>query len=106
MVFVQVAGEYFTLMDGIIGLALSPPGPERILYFQPFASNRLFSVPTSVLKAGPNPGDDSELPVSLVGHKSSQAAPLAVDYRDGSLLFSPISETAIAAWTPGSSNHR
>ncbi|XP_039289949.1 protein yellow [Nilaparvata lugens] len=103
----SLGGESFTLMDGIIGLALSPPGsPNRRLYFQPFASDRLFSLPTSALKAGPNPGDDADLPVALVGHKSSQAAGLAVDPRDGSLIFAPISETALAAWTPGSANHR
>lgn len=93
-------------MDGIIGLALSAPIlPHKQLYFQPFASNRIFTVPTSVLKAGPNPNDDGDLPVSLVGHKSSQAAPLAVEPRDGALIFSPISETAIATWIPGSSEH-
>lgn len=57
-------------------------------------------------QAGPYSGDDSELPVTLVGHKSSQAAPLAVDYRDGSLVFAPVSETALAAWLPGSAEHR
>jgi len=102
----QVAGESFTLMDGVIGLALSPVGTAgRRLYFQPFASDRLFSVPTAALKAGPNTGDDSDLPVSLVGHKSSQAAPLAVDPKDGALVFSPVSETALATWIPGSVEH-
>ncbi|XP_001948479.1 protein yellow [Acyrthosiphon pisum] len=102
----SVAGESFTLMDGIIGLALSPFGSVgRRLYFQPFASDRLFSVPTSALKAGPNLGDDADLPVSLVGHKSSQAAPLAVDPKDGALIFSPVSETALATWIPGSVEH-
>ncbi|XP_050540185.1 protein yellow-like [Daktulosphaira vitifoliae] len=102
----NVAGEPFTLMDGIIGLALSPIGSAgRRLYFQPFASDRLFSIPTSALKAGPNLGDDADLPVSLVGHKSSQAAPLTVDPKDGALIFSPVSETAIASWVPGSVEH-
>ncbi|KAL1130528.1 hypothetical protein AAG570_011774 [Ranatra chinensis] len=103
----RVAGESFTLMDGIIGLTLSGAGvhPKR-LFFQPFASDRLLSVETSVLQRGPNPGDDSELPVALVGYKSSQAAGLAVDPRDGAVVFSPVSETAIASWIPGSPNHR
>lgn len=106
LIRLQVAGESFTLMDGIIGLALSPIGTaSRRLYFQPFASDRLFSVPTSALKSGPNLGDDSDLPVSLVGHKSSQAAPLAVDPKDGALIFSPVSETALATWIPGSVEH-
>ncbi|KAK9499782.1 hypothetical protein O3M35_002754 [Rhynocoris fuscipes] len=103
----KVAGESYTLMDGIIGLAISTaPNLERTLYFQAFASNRLFSIPTSVLQSGPNPGDDGELPVTLVGHKSSQAAGLCSDPNDGSLIFSPVSETAVAAWKPGSADHR
>ena len=94
-------------MDGIIGLALSRAGTKpRLLYFQPFASDRLFSIDTSVLQQGPNPGDDADLPVSLVGHKSSQAAGLTVDPKDGSVLFCPVTETAIASWLPGSPNHR
>ncbi|XP_014247785.1 protein yellow-like isoform X2 [Cimex lectularius] len=102
-----LAGESFTLMDGILGMALNPAGSyRRTLFFQPFASDRLFGVPTSALQRGPNPGDDAELPVTLVGHKSSQAAGLAVDIRDGSLVFCPVSETAIAAWQPGSLDHK
>ncbi|KAI5724037.1 hypothetical protein M8J76_014562 [Diaphorina citri] len=103
---ILVAGESFTLMDGIIGLALSPPGTStRRVYFEAFASNRIYTIPVSALRAGPNQGDDADLPVSLLGTKSSQAAPLAVDNRDGSLIFSPVSETAIASWVPGSTEH-
>lgn len=105
---VQVAGEQFTLMDGIIGLALSPAlnaaGMAKVLYYQPFASDRIFAVATSALQTQPK--DDGDLPVALVGHKSSQAAPLAVDPRDGALIFSPVSETAVAAWEPLSNQHR
>ncbi|KAL1452806.1 hypothetical protein WDU94_007001 [Cyamophila willieti] len=102
----NVAGDSFTLMDGIIGLALSPPGTStRRLYFQAFASDRIYTIPVSALRAGPNQGDDADLPVSLLGTKSSQAAPLAVDNRDGSLIFAPISETAVASWVPGSTEH-
>lgn len=102
----NVAGDSFTLMDGIIGLALSPPGTTtRRLYYEPFASDRIFTIPVSALRAGPNNGDDADLPVSLLGHKSSQAAPLAVDNRDGSLIFAPVTETAVASWVPGSTDH-
>nr|XP_018907408.1 PREDICTED: protein yellow-like [Bemisia tabaci] len=100
-------GESFTLMDGIIGMAISPPGSyQKLLYFQAFASDKIYSIPTAALQAGPNTGDDSDLPVTLVGHKSSQAAPLAFDPLEGSLVFSPVAETALAAWVPGSSDHR
>ncbi|BET00511.1 Major royal jelly protein [Nesidiocoris tenuis] len=102
----RVAGESFTLMDGIIGMTLSPSTSYRkTLYVQAFASDRLYSIPVTALQRGPNPGDDGDLPVSLVGHKSSQAAGMATS-ADGSLVFSPVSETAIASWLPGSPNHK
>ncbi|XP_034247949.1 protein yellow-like [Thrips palmi] len=104
----RVAGESFTLMDGLIGLALSPvlnaAGMAKVLYFQPFASDRISAVATAALQTQPK--DDGDLPVALVGTKSSQAAPLAVDPRDGALIFSPVSETAVAAWEPLSNQHR
>jgi len=40
------------------------------------------------------------LDVKLVGKKSSQGIGLAVSPYDGSLIFSPLSETAIASWNP------
>ncbi|GLH04179.1 Yellow-e [Gryllus bimaculatus] len=124
----DVAGERFTLMDGVVGLALSPPQPtppaapfpglqhldagaaapaggDRILYFQPLAADRLFSIPTSALRAGPPP-EGEDLPVTLVGHKSSQSANLAVDQSDGTVYFSPVRETALAAYSPTSHTTR
>ncbi|XP_049854825.1 protein yellow-like [Schistocerca gregaria] len=113
----QVAGESFTLMDGVLGLALSPPQPQpqpqlhplaghgqpasgsRLLYFQPMAETRLFSVPTSALRGGPL-RELEELPVSVVGHKSSQSAVLHVDQRDGAVWISPVTEAAVASWQP------
>lgn len=105
-----MAGESFTLMDGVVGLALSPAAPQpypssRVLYFQPMASNRLFSVPTSALKAGPLP-ELEELPVSIVGTKSSQSAVLTTDQRDGSVWLSPVRETAVASWQPSTDTAR
>ncbi|XP_067005601.2 dopaminechrome tautomerase [Anabrus simplex] len=114
----EVAGETFTLMDGIVGLALSPPAPPphavfgghipqqgRLLYYQPLATDRLFSVATSALKAGPLP-EGAELQVTLVGHKSSQSANLAVDQNDGGIYFCPVKETAIANYQPSTNTNR
>jgi len=56
-------------------------------------------VPTSALQAGPLPFNE-QLPVTLVGRKSSQGLALAVDPRDDTILFSPLTETAIASWQP------
>nr|CAD7260381.1 unnamed protein product [Timema shepardi] len=113
---IEIAGESFTLPDGIVGLALSPtpePSPfnlpqlnkQKVLYFQPLATDRIFSVPTSALKTPPRPDDrENTLPVSLIGYKSSQSAVLAVDPSDGALVFNPLPETALTSWDP-STNH-
>lgn len=63
------------------------------VYFQ-----RLFSVTREVLRAGPI-AINQVLPVKLVGKKSSQGIGLAVA-ADGTLFFSPSSETAVASWNP------
>nr|CAD7451909.1 unnamed protein product [Timema tahoe] len=111
-----IAGESFTLPDGIVGLALSStpePSPfnlphlnkQKVLYFQPLATDRIFSVPTSALKTPPRPDDrENTLPVSLIGYKSSQSAVLAVNPSDGALVFNPLPETALTSWDP-STNH-
>ncbi|XP_063618525.1 protein yellow [Cydia splendana] len=99
----DINGERFTLMDGIVGLAHSPA--QGLLYYQPLATDRLFSVSTAVLAAGP-PAEGTDLPVNLVGRKSSQGLGIAVDPRDDTIIFSPIVETAIAAWNPISNSHR
>ncbi|GBP62843.1 hypothetical protein EVAR_44698_1 [Eumeta japonica] len=67
--------------------------------------NRLFSVSTDVLRAGP-PAEGVDLPVALVGRKSSQGLGIAVDPRDNTIYFSPLTETAIAAWNPTRNTHR
>lgn len=93
----NILGQRFTLMDGIVGLAFD--ASAGMVYFQPLATDRIFSVPTSALRAGPLPFG-AELPVRLVGKKSSQGIGLAVSPADGSIFFSPMSETAVAKWNP------
>lgn len=93
----NILGQRFTLMDGIVGLAFD--ANSGMVYFQPLATDRIFSVPTSALRAGPL-AFGAELPVRLVGKKSSQGIGLAVSPVDGSIFFSPMSETAVAKWNP------
>lgn len=62
-------------------------------------------MPTSVLRQGPLPEFEG-LPVALVGRKSSQGLGLAVDPRDDSIYFSPLTETAIASWNPATNQQR
>ncbi|XP_055588301.1 major royal jelly protein 1-like [Uranotaenia lowii] len=93
----------FTLMDGVVGLAFDPEA--GIIYFQPLATDRLFSVATSALRSGPLPfGKD--LPVKLVGRKSSQGIGLAVSPRGGTIYYAPLTETAVASWNPRTNEHQ
>nr|BDD85301.1 yellow-e2 protein [Ischnura senegalensis] len=94
-----IAGETFALMDGIIGLGLSPD--NRQLYFQPLATDKLFSVETAALRDF-GAGEGQQLPVTLVGRKSSAGAGLAVDRRTGRVYFSPVEQSAVAFYDPGS----
>jgi hypothetical protein len=50
---------------------------QRVLYYQPFAGLRLFSIPTSVLQTPPQ--EDADLQVKTVVEKSSQSVALACD---------------------------
>ncbi|XP_023035854.1 major royal jelly protein 1 [Drosophila willistoni] len=93
----EIHNDRFVLMDGVVGLAFD----ERtgVVYFQPLATDRVFSVHKNVLRAGPLPSSQM-LDVKLVGKKSSQGIGLAVSPFDSSLIFSPLTETAIASWNP------
>ncbi|XP_057670187.1 major royal jelly protein 1-like isoform X1 [Diorhabda carinulata] len=92
---INIGGDQFALMDGIIGLAHSPH--IATLFYQPLATDRIFSIPTSELIKGP-PGEFDQLPISVAGRKSSQGLPLAIDQSDNTLFFSPMTETSIASW--------
>ncbi|XP_057331492.1 protein yellow [Microplitis mediator] len=93
----RIGSDTFELFDGVVGLTFSPK--ENLVYFQPLATDRIFSVSSLVLKAGPLPFGQ-QLPVTVVGRKSSQGLALAVNQRDNSLIFSPFTETAVATWNP------
>ncbi|XP_035902718.1 LOW QUALITY PROTEIN: major royal jelly protein 1-like [Anopheles stephensi] len=98
----RILEHRFTLMDGVVGLAFDPEA--AILYFQPLATDRLFSVSTAALRAGPLEfGKD--LPVKLVGRKSSQGIGLAAAPRGGTIFYSPLTETAVASWNPRTNEH-
>ncbi|XP_049278211.1 major royal jelly protein 1 isoform X2 [Anopheles funestus] len=93
----------FTLMDGIVGLAFDMEA--GIVYFQPLATDRIFSVTTAALRSGPLPfGKD--LPVKLVGRKSSQGIGLGASPRGGTIFYAPLSETAVASWNPRTNEHQ
>ncbi|XP_037822063.1 major royal jelly protein 1 [Lucilia sericata] len=92
----EILNDRFVLMDGIVGITFD--AKKGLIYFQPFATDRIFSVTREVLRAGPI-AINQVLPVKLVGKKSSQGIGIAVT-DDGTLIFGPSTETAIATWNP------
>lgn len=66
---------------------------------------RLYSIPTSVLTRGP-PSEFQQLPISLVGRKSSQGVGLTVNELDDTIYFSPLTETSISSWNPVTNDQR
>ncbi|CAG9857969.1 unnamed protein product [Phyllotreta striolata] len=99
----NINGEDFTLMDGIVGITHSPK--LGVVYYQPLATDRIFSIPTSVLSKGP-PGEFERLPVQFVGKKSSQGLGITVNLVDETIYFSPLTETSVAAWNPITNQQR
>ncbi|XP_058451836.1 major royal jelly protein 1 [Malaya genurostris] len=93
----------FTLMDGIVGLAFDQEA--GIIYFQPLATDRVFSVTTAALRSGPL-AFGQDLPVKLVGRKSSQGIGLGASPRGGTLFYAPLTETAVASWNPRTNDHQ
>ncbi|CRK89988.1 CLUMA_CG003715, isoform A [Clunio marinus] len=93
----RIGNDRFNLSDGVVGLAFDEE--SRTVYFQPLATDRLFSVSTAALRAGPLPVG-KELPVKLVGKKSSQGIGLGASPYGGNIFFAPLTETAIAQFNP------
>lgn len=99
----DIDGEYFDLMDGILGMTLGPmqQNGDRILYFHSLASDVESWVPTSVIR---NPQTFEENPdatprsfKSFEMTRPSQSAAEAMD-RNGVLFFGLMSELAIGCW--------
>lgn len=69
------------------------------IFLKFFFHFRLFSVSAAALRAGPL-SFGKELPVKLVGKKSSQGIGLGAAPIGGDIFFAPLSETAIAQYNP------
>lgn len=99
----RILNDRFTLMDGIVGIAFDRQ--SGIVYYQPLATDRLFSVSVNTLRAGPLDWGTS-LAVRLVGKKSSQGIGLGVSLKSGAIIISPMSETAVGSWNPYSNEQK
>ncbi|XP_012227991.1 dopaminechrome tautomerase-like [Linepithema humile] len=99
----NIKGDTFDLMDGILGLALSPlkQDGDKILYFHSLASKVESWVPTSIIRNYSLFREHSDaVPRSFrpfVMERSSQSAAQAMD-QNGVLFFGLLSDLAIGCW--------
>nr|ARK19905.1 yellow-like protein [Ampulex compressa] len=99
----HIHGDTFDLMDGILGLALSPikPNGDRILYFHSLASRVESWVSTSIIRNAtlfhdnPEAAPRSFKPFAL--KRETQSAAEAMD-RNGVLFFGLLSDISIGCW--------
>lgn len=99
----HIKGDTFDLMDGILGLALSPlkQDGDRLLYFHALASKTENVVPTSIIRNYSLFREHSDSAPrsfrSFALERSSQSAAQAID-RNGVLFFGLLSDLAIGCW--------
>lgn len=99
----HIKGDTFDLMDGILGLALSPlkQDGDRILYFHSLASRVESWVPTSTIRnyslfeEHSDSAPRSFRPFAM--ERSSQSAAQAMD-ENGVLFFGLLSDLALGCW--------
>ncbi|XP_050459219.1 protein yellow-like isoform X1 [Cataglyphis hispanica] len=99
----NIKGDTFDLMDGILGLALSPikQDGDRILYFHSLASRVESWVPTSIIRnyslfqEHSDSAPRSFRPFAM--ERSSQSAAQGMD-QNGILFFGLLSDLAIGCW--------
>ncbi|CAG5031525.1 unnamed protein product [Parnassius apollo] len=97
-----IDGESFDLMDGVLGMALSPPrtGKESYLYFHALASTTENVVRTSILRNSSFIDDVNAQPQSMnvfAEERPNQSAAEAMD-RNGILYFGLMDPPSIWCW--------
>lgn len=98
-----VEGESFELMDGILGMALSPytPGQDRVLFYHAMSSPTENWVHTSNIRNRSlfehDPAAAPHIFHTFQGQRSSQTAAEAVSDQ-GIMIFGLIKESQIACW--------
>ncbi|KAF5274198.1 hypothetical protein FQA39_LY07302 [Lamprigera yunnana] len=99
----NLAGYTFDLMDGILGMDLSPykPSEDRILYFHAMSSGTEQWVYTSYLRNQSlyhdNPSPVPEIFRMYSGYRHTQCPAMAID-KNGIAYFGLVSDTSINCW--------
>jgi hypothetical protein len=103
----ELNNEQFDLMDGVLGLALSPSQnskKDKTLYFHSLASVRESWVSTAVLRNESNFHDGiNAVPQKFYisqGTRPGQSAPSAMDGEGTALFFSVMTKNSLNCWNP------
>jgi hypothetical protein len=103
----ELNNEEFDLMDGVIGLALSPPQndkKDKTLYFHSLASVRESWVSAALLRNESNFPDFSNAVADKFfvsqGTRAGQSAPSAMNAEGSALFFSVMTKNSLNCWNP------
>ncbi|XP_046604211.1 protein yellow-like [Neodiprion virginianus] len=95
-----VAGTNVIQSVNVDGIALSPPGPNRTLYYSPLSSFNLYSIPVEVLQNSSI--IDVQNYVVDLGNKISQSDGMVMS-NTGVLYYGLLADDAIAMWNTSTS---
>lgn len=99
----RIEGDQFDLLDGVLGMDLSPniPGRDRKLFYHALASNTENWVYTAVLRNESlfesDPASSPHLFHTYPGKRTSQSAAMAID-KNGISYFANMEDTTIMCW--------
>jgi len=103
----EINNEEFDLMDGVLGLALSPPQndkKDKTLYFHSLASVRESWVSAALLRNESNfQNSINSVPHKFFvsqGTRAGQSAPSAMNGEGSALFFSIMTKNSLNCWNP------
>ena len=95
----EIAGEYFSMPDGIIGMALTPkinPKDSRYLLYRPYASHSLYATKTSELATSRE--GMLKIPFKFAKDVFPSQVSVFTSSEKGVVFFGVTREIAIACW--------
>jgi hypothetical protein len=103
----EINNEEFDLMDGVLGLALSPPqndNKDKTLYFHSLASVRESWVSAALLRNESNFANSINRVADKFfvsqGTRAGQSAPEAMNGDGSALFFSEMTKNSLNCWNP------
>ncbi|XP_060523183.1 uncharacterized protein LOC132700081 [Cylas formicarius] len=104
----RVAGTTFEVADAILGMTISPPGMDRLLYYHPMSSEKEHWVYTKYLKneslfLKPSP-ETMKLFQTFPNGRGTQAVAEAMDSK-GVMYFGLLEDVQVVSWNSKTKNY-